>query len=185
MIAPTEGWPWPPGTSWAWRADLSPGGAYLWPGRWVQPGVPVAPGLKVFHEGAPPAAVLAAGARSLALWGDERAGIFLSLAVDLSAEGVAGLTSRRIVTLAACAHLTAERPLFGRLNLRHGPNTAQQPRPARIADGLLLAEFDLAYMGLSHAPVAAAWIDLIVERPNGAGLILTDLTLSHRPRAEP
>ena len=185
MIAPPEGWPWPPGTSWAWRADLSAGGAHLWPGRWVEPGVPVAPALKVFHEGAPPAAVLAAGAKGFALWGEERAGVFLSLVVDLSAEGVADLTSRRLVTLAARAHLTAERPLLGRLNLRHGPNTAQQPRPVRLTDGLLLAEFDLAYMGLSHAPVTAGWIDVIVERPTGAGLILTDLTVSHRPRAEP
>ncbi|MEE4120091.1 MAG: DUF6478 family protein [Paracoccaceae bacterium] len=185
MIAPPEGWPWPPGTSWAWRADLSPSGAHLWSGRWVEPGAQITPFLKAFHEGAPPAAVLAPGAGSLALWGEERAGVFLSLVVDLSGEGVAGLTSRRIVTLAARAHLTAERPLLCRLNLRHGPNTAQQLRPARITDGLLLAEFDLAYMGLAHAPVSAGWIDLIVERPSGAGLILTDLTVSHRPRAEP
>ena len=184
MIAPPEGWTWPPGTSWAWRADLAVGGAHLWPGRWAKPGAQIAPALKVFHEGAPPAAALAPGARGFALWGEERAGAFLSLVVDLPAEGVAGLTPRRLVTLAARARLTAERPVVGRLNLRHGPNTAQQPRHARLTDGLLLAEFDLAYAGLSHAPVVAAWIDLIVERPNGAGLILTDLTLSHRPRAE-
>ncbi len=184
MIAPPAGWPWPPGTSWAWRADLAPGGATLWPGRWVEPGAAVAPSLKVFHEGPAPAAVMAAGAAGLAVWATETAGAFVSVVVDLPEAGVAGLGGRRLVSLASRARLTAARPLHGRLNLRHGPNTARQTRPARLGDGLLLAEFDLAYMGLSHAPVLAAWIDLFVERPAGAALILTDLTVSHRPRAE-
>jgi len=184
MIAPPEGWPWPPGTSWAWRAELAPGGATLWPGRRVEPGAAVAPSLKVFHEGPAPAAVLAPGARGLAIWGTERAGAFVSVVVDLPDAGAAGLDGRRLVALAGRARLTAPRPLYGRLNLRHGPNTARQTRPARVAEGLLLVEFDLAYAGLSHAPVFAAWIDLFVERPAGAALILTDLTVSHRPRAE-
>ena len=185
MIAPPEGWSWPPGTGWAWRADLRAGGAALWPGRRVAPGDRITPALKVFHAGAPETAALAPGVAGLALWGEAGAGAYLSVVAAPPAEGVAGLDARRVVTLAGRARLTEARPLHARINLRHGPNTAQQGRPARLSAGSLLAEFDLAYAALSHAPVTAAWIDLILERPAGAALILTDLTVSHRPRAEP
>ena len=183
MIAPPEGWCWPPDTRWAWRAGLDVGGAHLWPGRTTEPG-PVAPGLGVFHEGAPPAAQIAPGSGGLALWAGERAGRFLSLTVDLPAEGVQSLTGRSLVTLAGRASVTAPLTLSAQLNLANGPNTARQPRPATMSGALLLAEFDLVYLDLSGHPIRSAWVDLFIERPSGGALLLQDLTLCHRPRAE-
>jgi hypothetical protein len=150
----------------------------------VPSGAQVTAELKVFHESAGQDGVVAPAPLGFALWGEAGAGAFVSVVVDLPEAGLARLTARHLVTLAGRACLSAQRPLTARINLRHGPNTARQTRPARIEDGLLTAEFDLAYTDLSHAPVVAAWIDLILGEPQGAALVLTDLALSHRPRAE-
>lgn len=185
MIPAPHGHAWPPGTGWAWRPDLSVPGDTLWPGRAVASGAEVTPELKVFHEGAGEDGIVAPAPAGFALWGLAAAGGFVSVVVDLPQAGLARLTRRHLVALTGRARLSAPRLLTARINVRHGPNTARQTRPARIEDGLLTAEFDLAYTELSHVPVAAAWVDLILGEPEGAALILTDLALSHRPRAEP
>ena len=185
MIPAPKGHAWPPGTGWAWRLDLSVPGDTLWPGRAVASGAEVTPELKVFHEGAGAGGVIAPAPAGFALWGMAAAGGFVSVVADLPEAGLARLTARHIVAVTGRARLSGPRPLTARINLRHGPNTARQTRPVRIEDGLLSAEFDLAYTDLSHAPVTAAWVDLILGEPQGAALVLTDLALSHRPRAEP
>ena len=184
MIPAPPGHAWPQGTGWAWRPDLSVPGDTLWPGRAVASGAEVTPEVKVFHEGAGQDGMIAPAPAGFALWGAAGTGGFVSAVLDLPEAGLAGLTGRHLVALTGRAGLSAPRPLTARINLRHGPNTARQTRPARIEDGLLSAEFDLAYTDLSHAPIAAAWVDLILGEPDGAALVLTDLTLSHRPRAE-
>ena len=111
-------------------------------------------------------------------------GSFLSLVVDLPPEGVEGLTRRHLVRLAI--RVEAEKPLeiFGRINVRHGPNVEQLVREFEGSDGDLSLDFDMAATRLNEARVERAWLDLIFENPEMNAITLRDVTLSRRPRAE-
>ena len=50
--------------------------------------------------------------------------------------------------------------------------------------GEMIAEFDLAYTNINEKRVERAWVDLIFESPEMNLIVLRDLTLSRRPRAE-
>lgn len=113
------------------------------------------------------------------------AGSFLSLALDLPPGGSEGL--RRQHVYRAELDIEAERPvpMMARLNVLHGPNTAQIP--ARIPEtggGPTSVEFDLAHSGVNERRVGKIWLDIMFERPAMSAVTLRDLTLSRRPRAE-
>ena len=55
---------------------------------------------------------------------------------------------------------------------------------AALAQGETVVEFDLAYTNLNEKRIERAWIDLIFEAPEMNQIILRDVTLSRRPRAE-
>ena len=111
-------------------------------------------------------------------------GSFLSLAIDLPQDAVNGLTRRHIIRLET--RVETEKPLeiFGRLNVRHGPNVEQLVREFEASDGELSLEFDMAATHLNESRIERAWIDLIFERPEMNAITLRDVTLSRRPRAE-
>lgn len=111
-------------------------------------------------------------------------GSFLSLVVDLPAEGVTDL--RRTHLLRMDVNVEMEKPLeiFARLNIKHGPNTEQIVRELPLNDASPRVEFDLAYSNLNEKRVEKAWIDLIFEGPQMNQVILRDLTFSRRPRAQ-
>lgn len=111
-------------------------------------------------------------------------GSFLSLALDLPPDGVNGLTRRHIIRLEI--RVETEKPLeiFGRINVRHGPNVEQLVREFDGSEGELALEFDLAATRLNEARIERAWLDLIFEGPEMNAITLRDLTLSRRPRAE-
>ncbi len=111
-------------------------------------------------------------------------GSFLSLVVDLPNAGVDGLTRRHIIRLEI--RVQTEKPLeiFGRINVRHGPNVEQLVREFEGSDGELSLEFDMAATRLNEDRVERAWLDLIFEGPEMNAITLRDLTLSRRPRAE-
>ena len=112
-------------------------------------------------------------------------GSFLSLAIDLPEEAVHGLKKRHVIRL--CAIAERERPLeiFARINIRHGPNTEQVVRELPVdGQGEMIAEFDLAYTNINEKRVERAWIDLIFESPEMNQVVLRDITLSRRPRAD-
>ena len=79
-----------------------------------------------------------------------------------------------------------EKPLeiFARLNIRHGPNTEQIVRELPAGDGEAWIEFDLAYTNINERRIDRMWLDLIFEGPEMNQIILRDVTLSRRPRAE-
>lgn len=108
-------------------------------------------------------------------------GNFLSFALDLPGEAVEGLCGRHIMRVTA--DVAAERavPVYARLNLRHGPNVSQV---VRRLDGEVHADLDLAEAELGDDRITAAWIDLIFEAPAMNRIVLGDLTLTRRPRAE-
>lgn len=111
-------------------------------------------------------------------------GSFLSLVVDLPREAVAGLSRRHVLRLDV--RVETEKPLeiFGRLNVRHGPNVEQIVRELGGSTGEFFVEFDMAVSRLDETQVERAWFDMIFEGPEMNQITLRDLTLSRRPRAE-
>jgi len=111
-------------------------------------------------------------------------GSFLSLVVDLPGEGVEGLSRRHVIRLEI--RVETEKPLeiFGRINVRHGPNVEQLVREFEGSTGEFAVEFDMSLSRLDEDRVERAWLDMIFEGPEMNQITLRDLTLSRRPRAE-
>lgn len=180
--------PAPLHSDWAWR-----------PEAWLRPVVPAALAgpaagarltgdLSVYHDcplresvlrqirgedGAPPFAL------ALDIFGF--AGSFTSLAIDLPAAALAGFGADRIVT--ATVVFDASVPVWAtvRLNLVQGPEHHRLSRP--ILSGIPV-EFDLAAAKIDHRPITAGWLDMILLDPRANRVVLRDLTLTRRPRAE-
>ena len=110
-------------------------------------------------------------------------GSFLSLVIDLPAEGVEGLKKTHVLRMDVQAELEKPLDIFARLNIKHGPNTEQVVRELPAGTDRHQVEFDLAYSNLNEKRVERAWIDLIFEGPQMNQVILRDLTFSRRPRA--
>ncbi len=189
----SNAFPKPHGTDWSWRPSL-------WREPLTVPGLAsvrsrdrLGREVKVFHDCARSelslrqirnsrVADLAAYGLRLDVFKFE--GSFLSLVVDMPPEAVAGLTRRHLIRLDTIVE--AEQPLeiFARLNILHGPNTEQIVRELPLGNAEHMVEFDLAYSGLNEKRLERAWIDLIFENPEMNQVILRDLTLGRRPRAE-
>ena len=110
-------------------------------------------------------------------------GSFLSLVIDLPEVGVAGLKRTHLLRMDAIVEMEKPLEIFGRLNIRHGPNTEQIVRELPLSEENIRVEFDLAYSNLNEKRVERAWVDLIFEGPQMNQVILRDLTFSRRPRA--
>jgi len=110
-------------------------------------------------------------------------GSFLSLALDLPPEAARGLKRRHLVRLEATIETEKKLEIFARLNVRHGPNTEQLVRELPPGEETMV-EFDLAYSSLNEKRVERLWLDLIFEGPEMNQILLRDITLTRRPRAE-
>ncbi|MCE6968535.1 DUF6478 family protein [Cereibacter sphaeroides] len=183
----------PMGTDWTWRPDL-------WRGPIATPGIAAAPrraeiaaGTTLFHD-CPEAEITVRQIRNtreadLAPYGLRLdvfrfGGSFLSVVLDLPDEAVQGLQLRHVIRLEVTAE--CERPLrvFARLNVRHGPNTEEIVQGIAVDGSESAAEFDLACTRMVEKRVEKIWVDLILDRPEMNQIILRDVTLSRRPRAE-
>ncbi len=111
-------------------------------------------------------------------------GSFLSLVLELPEEAVQGLKKRHLLRIDAIVEMENPLEIFARLNIKHGPNTEQIARELPLNDKEVMVEFDLAYSRLNEKRVERMWIDLIFENPQMNQIILRDITLSRRPRAE-
>ncbi|SEP06406.1 hypothetical protein SAMN04490248_12225 [Salinihabitans flavidus] len=111
-------------------------------------------------------------------------GSFLSLAIDLPPEAVAGLRRKHLIRMDTIVEMEKPLEIFARLNIRHGPNTEQIVRELPLHEEDITVEFDLAYSKLNEKRVEKAWMDLIFEGPELNQVILRDVTFSRRPRAE-
>lgn len=111
-------------------------------------------------------------------------GSFLSLSVDLPSEVCEGLSKRHILRLDCAVDLENPIEIFARLNVKHGPNLEHVVREIPLSSDDVFVEFDLAYTKLNEKRVEKVWIDLIFEGPEMNQIVLRDLTLSRRPRAE-
>ncbi|WP_212523791.1 DUF6478 family protein [Actibacterium sp. MT2.3-13A] len=111
-------------------------------------------------------------------------GSFLSLAIDLPEEAVRGLQRRHLVRLHTIVEMEKPLEIFARLNIRHGPNVEQVVRELPLEAEEVIVDFDLAYTKLNEKRVEKMWLDLIFEGPEMNQVILRDVALSRRPRAE-
>jgi len=111
-------------------------------------------------------------------------GSFLSLVVDLPEEAVRGLQRRHLLRVDTIVEMEKPLEIFARLNIKHGPNVEQIVRELPLGDEEVMVEFDLAYTKINEKRVERLWVDLIFEGPEMNQIILRDVTLSRRPRAD-
>ncbi len=185
--------PLPLHCEWAWRAP-----------PWAQPlqpasvaglaaGAALAAGVTLHHDDpsgqvryAQCAAPAGPAPFALALEAAPFAGSFLSLAIDLPAAARPLLPRHLLGVRIALAPLQSG-AVYLRLNIRHGPNTAQLLRAldAQLqGDGPTLVEFDLAYARFNARRVAKVWCDVILAGPGPLATELRELAFTRRPRAE-
>lgn len=183
----------PMGTDWAWRPDL-------WKGQIAVPGMSSVParaqvcdGATVFHDcrrseltvrqirNSREADVAPFGFRMDVFRFD---GSFLSLVLDLPPEAAQGLKLKHLVRLDVIVEMEKPLEIFARLNVKHGPNVEQIVRELPLNEEEVMVEFDLAYTKVNEKRVEKLWLDLIFEGPEMNQIILRDVTVSRRPRAE-
>ncbi len=111
-------------------------------------------------------------------------GSFLSLVLDLPEEAVQGLRTKHLVRLDTIVEMEKPLEIFARLNVKHGPNVEQVVRELPLNAPDTMVEFDLFYTRLNEKRIERAWIDLIFEGPELNQIVLRDVTVSRRPRAE-
>ncbi len=111
-------------------------------------------------------------------------GSFLSLVLDLPEAAVSGLQKRHLIRMNTIVEMEKPLEIFARLNIKHGPNTEQIVRELPLHQDEIMVEFDLAYSNLNEKRIERVWIDLIFENPEMSQVVLRDVTLSRRPRAE-
>jgi len=183
----------PLGSDWSWRPDL-------WRGALSEPGsvasgdrTALGDGVALYHD-CPLGEVVVRQVRNdrpedrapygLAIDVFGFQGSFLSLALNLPDAAVEGLKARHLVRTDMV--VDCDRPVraFARLNIKHGPNLAQ-PVSNLPEDGRgKVAEFDLAYAGLNDKRIERAWVDLILNEASMTRIVIRDLVVSRRPRAE-
>ncbi len=110
-------------------------------------------------------------------------GSFLSLSAGFPQAAVSDLSLRHLVRLEAV--IEADRPLraYARLNVKHGDAVAQMISDLPEGPGKW-AEFDLAYGGIDSGRIERVWLDLIFNDAAQTRILLRDVVLSRRPRAE-
>lgn len=113
-------------------------------------------------------------------------GSYLSVSVRLPDGLTSGTGTRHIVMLDVT--MRSERPLdlLARLNIAQEPDMAQvvQAMAAGGAPGQFRAEFDLGHAQISEKPVSKLWVDIFFQSPALNRIVLHDLVLARRPRAE-
>ena len=183
----------PLAADWAWRPEL-------WRGRMPVPGIAAADTgtrlgdeVKLFHDCTvseltvrqirnTDEADLAPFGMQVDVFGFD--GGFLSLAIDLPPAGLDGLSREHILRVDTAVEMEKPLEIFARLNIRHGSSTEQVVRELPLQADEVQAEFDLAYTGINEKRIEAVWLDLIFEGPEMNRIILRDLTLNRRLRAQ-
>jgi hypothetical protein len=185
--------PRPLGSDWAWRPDL-------WRGPIPTPGMASVParaavcdGATIFHDcreseltvrqirNTREQDIAPFGLRMDVFRFD---GSFLSLVLDLPDEAARGLKLRHLVRLSVIVEMEKPIEIFARLNIKHGPNVDQIVRELPLQEEEVMVEFDLAYSKVNEKRIERLWVDLIFEGPEMNQIILRDVTLCRRPRAE-
>ena len=181
----------PQGTTWFERASAWT--APLQRQSWcpVASSTPLGPGLTVHHDANVADISLrqdhasAAGSAPFAISIDllDFDGSYLSLALALPSEVAQSLTKGDLIRLSMSAQIERDAPVFGRLNLKQGPNTETIVREIEVSRRDAWVEFDLYYLEFEREQISDAWLDVIFEAPAMNRILINDLYVSRRPRA--
>lgn len=185
-----------PGTDRTWRPDLWEQACAIPEGD-IETATVLCDGVTLFHDADHAALALrqiSPGPVAPFALQLERAafdGSFQSLVFDLPESLHDGLRLSHLIrldlALGASALRGTQRPLFVRLNIKHGPNVeviALALGGGQSAlEGPIVTEFDLAYCRFSEKRIEKLWLDLIIEGSGPAGLQIDDVIISRRPRA--
>jgi Family of unknown function (DUF6478) len=183
----------PLGTDWSWRPDL-------WRGALPEPGAvasadrtALGDGVALYHD-CPLGEVVVRQVRNdkpedrapygLAIDVFGFKGSFLSLALNLPDAAVQGLKARHLVRAEMVIDCDGPVRAYTRLNIKHGPNLAQPVSALPEAGRDKVAEFDLAYADLNDKRIERAWVDLILNDAAMTRIVIRDVVVSRRPRAE-
>lgn len=182
----------PPGADWAWRPDLWRGPIPVQGYAGIESRTQLCEGAAIFHD----CRISEITARQVRNTREQDIapfglrldvfhfdGSFLSLVLDLPEAGTQGLLLRHLVRLECIVEMEKPLEIFARLNIKHGPNVEQVVRELPLKAPEVMVEFDLYYSKINEKRVERAWIDLIFEGPELNQIVLRDLTLSRRPRA--
>lgn len=112
------------------------------------------------------------------------AGDFLSIVHNLPDDLVQGACDQDIFELSFAISSETACELFFRLNVRHGPNESQLTRSCLTAEHRQVQSFDLAEAELSHRSVERIWIDVIFPAPAMNQIVVSDLIVRRRARAQ-
>jgi hypothetical protein len=183
----------PMGTDWSWRPEI-------WKGPMPVPGYSsvggksqICEGATVFHDcrrseltvrqirNSREADIAPFGFRMDVFKFD---GSFLSLVLDLPEDVARGLKLKHLIRMDVIVEMEKPLEIFARLNIKHGPNVEQIVRELPLNEEEVMVEFDLSYTKINEKRVERLWVDLIFEGPEMNQIILRDVTVSRRPRAE-
>jgi hypothetical protein len=183
----------PMGTDWAWRPEL-----------WLEPVSPmgratvanrtqICPGATIYHD-CKRSELTARQIRNtresdIAPFGFRLDvfrfdGSFLSLALDLPPDAAQGLKQKHIIRIDLIAEMEKPLEIFARLNVKHGPNVETIVREMPLSEDDVMVEFDLGYSKINEKRIEKIWLDLIFEGSEMNQIILRDVTLTRRSRAE-
>lgn len=183
----------PPGSDWTWRPDLWRGPVPVQGFAAIENRTSLCDGTTLFHDcrisEITTRQVRNTRESDLAPFGLRMDvfnfdGSFLSIVFDLPPNAVAGLRTKHLVRLETIVEVEKPLEIFARLNVKHGPNVEQVVRELPLNESEVMVEFDLFYTRLNEKRVEKAWVDLIFEGPELNQIVLRDLTVSRRPRAE-
>lgn len=111
-------------------------------------------------------------------------GSFVSLALNAPKISVEGLSKRHMIAMHGLLESERSIKVYGRLNIRHGPNVATVLQEVHSKDSEFYVEFDLAYADLNEARLEQLWVDLIFEQPSMNQVVIRDVTFSRFLRAD-
>ncbi|BAQ71037.1 hypothetical protein NHU_03913 [Rhodovulum sulfidophilum] len=111
-------------------------------------------------------------------------GGFLSVVFELPSRAVEGLGRHHLIRLDAALETEAPVDVFARISIRHGPNLAQLVRAVPPDEARIALDFDLAASDLHGHRADRMWLDLLFDGPGMNRILLSDIVLSRRPRAE-
>lgn len=183
----------PTGTDWAWRHDIWKGPIPVPGAASVASKAQICDGATLFHDCRRSELTLRqirnTREEDLAPFGLRMDvfrfdGSFLSLVLDLPPEAAQGLKLRHLIRLSVIVEMEKPLEIFARLNIKHGPNVEQVVRELPLNEDEVMIEFDLAYTKVNEKRIEKLWLDLIFEGPEMNQVILRDVTVSRRPRAE-
>ncbi|MEY3005327.1 MAG: hypothetical protein RLZZ491_2503 [Pseudomonadota bacterium] len=111
-------------------------------------------------------------------------GSFLSLVHDLPHGGLSHLSLGHFFAVQVVMDHDHDIPVYGRLNIQHGPNQAQIVRPMVFTGRRGIADFDLAFSEIHIPRITKAWVELIFESPSTGRIVIADMIVLRALRAD-